>query len=126
MIRLPPRSTRTDTLFPYTTLFRSDDAVGDAVAVGVRPEEGVVEVDAGIDDHHGLAAAVDAVEAGVVAEIVDADDRPGDVGLRRHHAIAVDRHHLARHIDRHVGILRGVELDRSEEHTSELKSLMRI
>src|SRR3546814_20108572 len=25
MIRLPPRSTRTDTLFPYTTLFRSDD-----------------------------------------------------------------------------------------------------
>src|SRR3546814_15872234 len=25
MIRLPPRSTRTDTLFPYTTLFRSED-----------------------------------------------------------------------------------------------------
>src|SRR3546814_12315062 len=25
MIRRPPRSTRTDTLFPYTTLFRSDD-----------------------------------------------------------------------------------------------------
>src|SRR3546814_9915419 len=34
MIRRPPRSTRTDTLFPYTTLFRSDlgtaDGVGDA------------------------------------------------------------------------------------------------
>src|SRR3546814_6570397 len=30
MIRRPPRSTRTDTLFPYTTLFRS----GDAVVVG--------------------------------------------------------------------------------------------
>src|SRR3546814_11229810 len=27
MIRRPPRSTRTDTLFPYTTLFRSDDCV---------------------------------------------------------------------------------------------------
>src|SRR3546814_7428426 len=27
MIRRPPRSTRTDTLFPYTTLFRSDDYV---------------------------------------------------------------------------------------------------
>src|SRR3546814_3216533 len=27
MIRRPPRSTRTDTLFPYTTLFRSDGAV---------------------------------------------------------------------------------------------------
>src|SRR3546814_10432096 len=32
MIRRPPRSTRTDTLLPYTTLFRSDDADhGDAV-----------------------------------------------------------------------------------------------
>src|SRR3546814_12654433 len=28
MIRRPPRSTRTDTLFPYTTLFRSADGVG--------------------------------------------------------------------------------------------------
>src|SRR3546814_9551473 len=28
MIRRPPRSTRTDTLFPYTTLFRSTDARG--------------------------------------------------------------------------------------------------
>src|SRR3546814_19210952 len=27
MIRRPPRSTRTDTLFPYTTLFRSTDAI---------------------------------------------------------------------------------------------------
>src|SRR3546814_10993528 len=32
MIRRPPRSTRTDTLFPYTTLFRSDEAVGPAIA----------------------------------------------------------------------------------------------
>src|SRR3546814_12994219 len=30
MIRRPPRSTRTDTLFPYTTLFRSDFAKADA------------------------------------------------------------------------------------------------
>src|SRR3546814_5697431 len=28
MIRRPPRSTRTDTLFPYTTLFRSPEGVG--------------------------------------------------------------------------------------------------
>src|SRR3546814_17524406 len=32
MIRRPPRSTRTDTLFPYTTLFRSRDGAGPAVA----------------------------------------------------------------------------------------------
>src|SRR3546814_6479064 len=47
MIRRPPRSTRTDTLFPYTTLFRSrpttgptallDDVVGTFVPEGRRP-----------------------------------------------------------------------------------------
>src|SRR3546814_8473900 len=35
MIRRPPRSTRTDTLFPYTTLFRSAGLV-DGEAIGVR------------------------------------------------------------------------------------------
>src|SRR3546814_10960747 len=35
MIRRPPRSTRTDTLFPYTTLFRSH---GDPPGAGVGPE----------------------------------------------------------------------------------------
>src|SRR3546814_9867969 len=35
MIRRPPRSTRTDTLFPYTTLFRSDPATG-AIVVMLR------------------------------------------------------------------------------------------
>src|SRR3546814_17619820 len=34
MIRRPPRSTRTDTLFPYTTLFRSDFIVGEAIRRG--------------------------------------------------------------------------------------------
>src|SRR3546814_1585752 len=34
MIRRPPRSTRTDTLFPYTTLFRSDPA---ALESSARP-----------------------------------------------------------------------------------------
>src|SRR3546814_20694816 len=37
MIRRPPRSTRTDTLFPYTTLFRSEHAVGKGV---VHPAPG--------------------------------------------------------------------------------------
>src|SRR3546814_6565983 len=36
MIRRPPRSTRTDTLFPYTTLFRSRDGNRSA---GTRPQE---------------------------------------------------------------------------------------
>src|SRR3546814_8175464 len=38
MIRQPPRSTRTDTLFPYTTLFRSD-----AVAAGGIKADGVLD-----------------------------------------------------------------------------------
>src|SRR3546814_7613518 len=35
MIRRPPRSTRTDTLFPYTTLFRSDGRVAREVGGGI-------------------------------------------------------------------------------------------
>src|SRR3546814_1398363 len=43
MIRLPPRSTRTDTLFPYTTLFRSDSCWHPEPALGPQPQprEGV-------------------------------------------------------------------------------------
>src|SRR3546814_15790487 len=37
MIRRPPRSTRTDTLFPYTTLFR---AMPDGMLAGARPGSG--------------------------------------------------------------------------------------
>src|SRR3546814_10269190 len=67
MIRRPPRSTRTDTLFPYTTLFRSllveraggaqvDDVATDAFArqlVGDRLAE--AEQHAGRNDRHILA-----------------------------------------------------------------------
>src|SRR3546814_11441046 len=64
MIRRPPRSTRTDTLFPYTTLFRS---------VGHRPEE---EIEAGHDHDaqhqravgiadEAVAKAVDHIEEGI-------------------------------------------------------------
>src|SRR3546814_13194243 len=70
MIRRPPRSTRTDTLFPYTTLFRSAGTVG-----------GVLQ--------------------------------RGGVGGGRH---------PSRVAARYAGHGRG----RSEEHTSELQSLMRI
>src|SRR3546814_10972795 len=41
MTRRPPMSTRTDTLFPYTTLFRSDEERGTAALV--EPGEGGVE-----------------------------------------------------------------------------------
>src|SRR3546814_20535758 len=40
MIRRPPRSTRTDTLFPYTTLFRSERVAQakDSLPAGVQPQ----------------------------------------------------------------------------------------
>src|SRR3546814_6591730 len=38
MIRRPPRSTRTDTLFPYTTLFRSLGTMGASVHSGVHAQ----------------------------------------------------------------------------------------
>src|SRR3546814_8460647 len=56
MIRRPPRSTRTDTLFPYTTLFRSAriaimphsspcaPALGDSAIAGIRSEEHTSEL----------------------------------------------------------------------------------
>src|SRR3546814_3782113 len=40
MIRRPPRSTRTDTLFPYTTLFRSEQGIDRSPQSGVASREG--------------------------------------------------------------------------------------
>src|SRR3546814_3606729 len=99
MIRRPPRSTRTDTLFPYTTLFRSD-----------RDER---EREA-IDDQPGGEPADEAHAA--LAEILvdrvghDEHDRP-----QQRAGGEVERSGLAEQVP-----------FRSEEHTSELQSLMRI
>src|SRR3546814_7227650 len=81
MIRLPPRSTRTDTLFPYTTLFRSADR----------------------DD---LAHHFDDVRM-VLAVLGEQPLRELVVELAEQLAVVNDA-------------------GRSEEHTSELQSLMRI
>src|SRR3546814_20365592 len=59
MIRRPPRSTRTDTLFPYTTLFRS---LGNppGAAAGPSGQGGAVHdrasAGSGVDPHHRLSA----------------------------------------------------------------------
>src|SRR3546814_15036900 len=42
MLRRPPRSTRTDTLFPYTTLFRSKTAVNDQRLMAVDEDRHVI------------------------------------------------------------------------------------
>src|SRR3546814_7037569 len=99
MIRRPPRSTRTDTLFPYTTLFRSEEQVGVFAAAGGLGEPGAGGLGAG--DGAGVAHA--ATASGVLHTTVRSwwcrvQSQPG----------------------------RGSVRVRSEEHTSELQSLMRI
>src|SRR3546814_18947781 len=78
MIRRPPRSTRTDTLFPYTTLFRSHDAARRAFA----RHQPVALVERGVERE---VNAVDPVifARGAVAYIFDLEaDRHG--AARRH------------------------------------------
>src|SRR3546814_5721787 len=82
MIRRPPRSTRTDTLFPYTTLFRSHDTADGGCGQVKR---------------HAPRIPLFLSEA-----------------IR----LGPDGENAARHIKRNPV--------RSEEHTSELQSLMRI
>src|SRR3546814_3904920 len=89
MLRRPPRSTRTDTLFPYTTLFRSIlDPVGtlSALPEGNAPDEIVI-----------VSQTTGGDERSPPWEPEGSPDEPS--------------------FDIHV---------RSEEHTSELQSLMRI
>src|SRR3546814_8760949 len=106
MIRRPPRSTRTDTLFPYTTLFRSTGHF-----TIKSPHD--IAIDFTEADLARLKKAVDALIERI-PEIVDemANDQAGKLaeGLKQqwqHSVPAADK-------------------ARSEEHTSELQSLMRI
>src|SRR3546814_5918607 len=107
MIRRPPGSTRTDTLFPSTTLFRSLLRIDDA------------------EVHHRID-----LDRHVVAR---------DHVLLRHvhdNRAQVDPHHLLHHGNQddqaralHLPVAAELEHHaalRSEEHTSELQSLMRI
>src|SRR3546814_8668280 len=96
MLRRPPRSTRTDTLFPYTTLFRS----GVARRLFRRPRRPPRERQDGRPETHRDAGTGD------VGRRFDPRRRPPD------QTVARPRPRRAR--------------DRSEEHTSELQSLMRI
>src|SRR3546814_2671806 len=97
MIRRPPRSTRTDTLFPYTTLFRSRQPgrLRHAQGILARLEQhGAGRVRRG-EPPAARGAVRGAGDGRMVFDVVD--------------------HHIA------VRIGRG-----SEEHTSELQSLMRL
>src|SRR3546814_3556194 len=90
MIRRPPRSTRTDTLFPYTTLFRS--------LPNIRPKH-PQNKDLPMTDKVALITGATGQDGAYLAEML------------------LDRGYTVHGIKRR---------SRSEEHTSELQSLMRI
>src|SRR3546814_11390759 len=79
MIRRPPRSTRTDTLFPYTTLFRSG-GIDRVVGGGQRPHGvgvGLEEPDLLVGEGAHLASAdVDHADWHAFTEQRDAEGRP--------------------------------------------------
>src|SRR3546814_4485999 len=109
MVRRPPRSTRTDTLFPYTTLFRSEaarvlKAGGQALFVDGR-SPGLPLLDTHLQAIE-LLRDPSHVRDYAAAEWLSALESAGFVPL------SVSTHQL--------------RMDRSEEHTSELQSLMRI
>src|SRR3546814_8619209 len=90
MIRRPPRSTRTDTLFPYTTLFRS--------SIGAERRSRAWRMAMGTPTRAQIAPSVSIVN---IARQIYEPDLSGSRQSAR-------------------------SADRSEEHTSELQSLMRI
>src|SRR3546814_2462203 len=142
MIRRPPKSTRTDTLFPYTTLFRSRGPssvlYGQATNGGIinsvskTPQftpEGYVRLDYGSYDRK--QAAVDLTGplngsgtlAGRIVGVVRDSDQQTD-------SLKDDRVLISPSLTWRPGAdtqfsLTGLYQRRSEEHTYELQSLMR-
>src|SRR3546814_2775913 len=95
MLRRPPRSTRTDPLFPYTTLFRSWSEC--------RAKHGGRNLD---------TYATDPAFAPAWRAVASRTRRTRRRPSQRRQSLGIEQAQTAQH--------------RSEEHTSELQSLMRI
>src|SRR3546814_11810306 len=98
MIRRPPRSTRTDTRFPYTTLFRTDDLDRGLNEVSRRDDIFEWHVDAaqlclGDERDLGLDAGVDELVGGydTTVRIERIAHQHAEGGLRHPHLIHLDR-----------------------------------
>src|SRR3546814_4948232 len=108
MIRRPPRSTRTDTLFPYTTLFRSEDSLADRSIGLATGRDGVDHQRPGVgrgdeehDHQHDAEKGSEPCQWQVLQHLEELQFQ------RR-------RLQRGRRVSDHL-------LDRSEEHTSELQ-----
>src|SRR3546814_3246648 len=112
MIRRPPRSTRTDTLFPYTTLFRSDDAQKPDIAKQIADkfiQRDEVDILTGIIwSNLAMAVVPAAVKDGVF--YISPNAGPSQLAGKLCHPPYFNV---------------AWQNDRTEEHTSELQALMR-
>src|SRR3546814_17367990 len=90
MIRRPPRSTRTDTLFPYTTLFRSDGDI-DVLLVETGKFGGNADLRVGLaklDMRPGKVTA-DTAEAGYAEAAEDIVDQAVHLAVQRQQRVMV-------------------------------------
>src|SRR3546814_5453602 len=113
MIRRPPRSTRTDTLFPYTTLFRS-------------PEQRFVEVTGPVtitSENFRFVETFNGLEVIPKAGTVIAYDGDAPVTTPYDDCVLIMP---SRRLNPGASAVRLGRYVRSEEHTSELQSLMRL
>src|SRR3546814_8381979 len=131
MIRRPPRSTRTDTLFPYTTLFRSAllteaDCHVDTVCLGLQVDHRRVGADAQVDLGVALVEAAEPRDQPLHGERWAGGHRQNAAVplLAQLVALVEEAPEGALCCGRQLLALVG-ERERSEEHTSELQSLMR-
>src|SRR3546814_10614190 len=124
MIRRPPRSTLTDTLFPYTTLFRSQvDGVGLVTLSGGQRPAMRVQVDTQALASHGITigavrSAISSANANSAKGSFDGPSRSYSINANDQLETVDDYRNLV------VTYQNGAP--RSEEHTSEIQSLMRI
>src|SRR3546814_6140758 len=111
MIRRPPRSTRTDTLFPYTTLFRS------GIATTKAAEANTSAANAAASEASAALSEGNASDSETAAATSETNAAASAVAAAASAASAATDYVAKAIVD---------AADRSEEHTSELQSLMRI
>src|SRR3546814_6300507 len=118
MIRRPPRSTRTDTLFPYTTLFRSAITLDHLAQFGNAERLAIEILDSRASAILGDPRHRDISEIG--ERIAERRQLPVEHREDLGPILGID------HIVDAIIAMDDAGARRSEEHTSELQSLMRI
>src|SRR3546814_10203242 len=114
MIRRPPRSTRTDTLFPYTTLFRSGEQCTDFLGKFAEVLRANV----------GAAHQAEFMSDQRVADLEDGHGESSGGGQKNRPRLIYPR--VLSYRQYRTLVHKRLIWPRSEEHTSELQSLMRI